>query len=157
MAQLNFAADEQQPMAPLGAWIPGKHRVMIDAADVKPTKNGDGEYVEVVFQAVGGDNDGRKHWERYNISNPNQDAEKIAKAAFASLCLAIGVPRLTDTDQLIGRKCVLETAIGKRKDTGEDQTRIRGYYEGSAAAAPAAARKPAASGGAMPWQRGKAA
>ncbi len=155
MASLNFAADEQEPMSPLGAWAPGKHRVTIEGADVKPTKQGDGEYVEVQFRAMEGENEGRAHWERYNISNPNPEAEKIAKAAFASLCLAIGVPRLTDTDQLIGRQCVIETAIGKRKDTGEDQTRIRGYYEGNAAPA-APARKPAAAGGAMPWQKAKA-
>lgn len=156
MATLNFNADEQEPMAPLGAWTPAKQKVVVEGADVKKTKSGDGEYVEIQFRAVDGPNEGRAHWERYNISNPNQEAERIAKAAFASLCLALGVPKVSDTDQLIGRACVIETRVGKRKDTQEDQTKISGYYEGSSApAAPPAARKPAA-GASMPWQKAKA-
>ena len=152
MATLNFAADEQEPLAPRGAWVPGKHLVTIEGADVKPTKAGDGEYVELQFRAMDGGNAERLHYERYNISNANPEAERIAKAAFASLCLAVGLPKLTDTDQLIGRQCVIETGTRKRKDTGEDQTSIRGYYEAqrSTGAPPA---KPAATGGAMPWQK----
>lgn len=155
MASLNFNADEQEPMAPLGAWTPAKQRVTVEGADVKPTKNGDGEYVEIQFRAMDGPNEGRAHWERYNIANPNPEAERIAKAAFASLCLALGVPKVKDTDELVGRQCVIETNVGKRKDTGEDQTRVRGYYEAASTTAAPPARKPA-TGSAMPWQKAKA-
>lgn len=153
MANLNFDATEQEPMAPLGAWTPAKQKVVVEAADVKPTKSGDGEYVEIQFRAVDGPNEGRAHWERYNISNPNQEAERIAKAAFASLCLALGVPKVTDTDQLIGRACVIETRIGKRKDNNEDVTKISGYFGSDVAPAAPARAKTSASGSAMPWQK----
>lgn len=156
MANLNFNADEQEPMTPMGAWTPAKQRVTVEGADVKQTKSGEGTYVEIQFRAMEGPNEGRAHWERYNISNPNPEAERIAKASFASLCLALGVPKVTDTDQLIGRQCVIETRISKRKDTGEDQTKIAGYYEASSTAAAPPARKPASGGSAMPWQKAKA-
>ncbi len=155
MATINFNADEQETLPPAGAWTPAKQRVTVEGADVKQTKSGEGTYVEIQFRAMEGPNENRVHWERYNISNPNPEAERIAKASFASLCLALGVPKVTDTDQLIGRQCVIETNVANRKDTGEPQTRVRGYFESSSTTT-APARKPAATGSAMPWQKAKA-
>ena len=159
MATVNFNANEVEPSAPMGAWQPGKYAVEITNADVKPTKGGDGHYVQVEFTAINGAMERRKHWERYNISNPNQTAEEIAKRNFAALCLAVGVPQLQDTDQLIGRQCVLDTGTRMPKGGDQMETTIRGYYPSGTAtpaaiprSVPAVSSAPAAAS-VPPWKK----
>ena len=159
MALVNFNASEVEPSAPMGAWQPGKYNVEISSADVKTTKSGDGHYVQVEFTAMNGAMERRKHWERYNISNPNQTAEEIAKRNFAALCLAVNLPQLQDTDQLIGRQCVLDTGTRLPKGGGEMETTIRGYYPSGTAtpaaitrSVPAAAAAPAVAS-VPPWKK----
>lgn len=154
MALVNFNATEIEPATPIGAWQPGKYTVEVSSADVKTTKSGDGHYVQVEFTAMNGAMEKRKHWERYNISNPNQTAEEIAKRNFAALCLAVGVPQLDDTDQLIGRQCVVETGVRKKSNADEMETTIRGYYSAGSAAPASVPRAPAPAAAANPpWKK----
>lgn len=159
MPQIGFDPSTVEPSAPMGVIPAGKHPVQIEGADVKPTKAGDGEYAEIVFVVLDGVAKNRKHWERYNISNPSGEAERIARENFAALCIAANSPRIKDTDELVGRTLVIDLGITKRKDTGEEQNRIRGYYPSGTqtAAEPTPAKAPAAAGAAPPWAAGKKA
>jgi hypothetical protein len=127
----------------------GKYEMIITATDIKTTKAGTGEYLEAVMEVVSGPKAGRKHWERFNISNPNKQAEDIARAALGSLCAAVNVSELTDTDQLHDRLFIAVMAIDK-KDAARN--RIMGY-EGVAAAQPSRAAQPTqrAGGSSRPW------
>jgi hypothetical protein len=122
---------------------------------VKPTKAGTGEYLELEMQVVSGEHSGRRHWERLNVSNPNKQAEDIAKAALASLCLAVNVTDIEDTADLHDIPFIARVEIDRKEP---DRNRIVGYSSAEAAPAPAAkpapaARPaaPAATGGKKPW------
>jgi hypothetical protein len=122
---------------------PGMYQGMIVDSAIKQTKAGTGEYIELVIQVTDGPQSGRRLWERLNISNPNKTAEEIARTSLAELCLAVGVQKLTETEQLHDIPFRMEVQID-RKDT--TRNRIMGYLSasGSRPAAAAAAASPAA-------------
>jgi len=142
MANFNFNAASVEPMqqrsyAPLPN---GDYDMMIVKSDIKPTKAGNGHYLELEMQVIAGEHSGHRHWERLNIDNPNKQAEDIAKAALAALCFAVGVEDMTDTVQLHDIAFIAHVEIDRKEP---DRNRIVGYVNSSlGAAAPAA--KPAA-------------
>jgi hypothetical protein len=157
MATFNFNAAGVEPMAPR-SYEPlpnGEYEMIITKSDVKSTKAGTGQYLELEMQVVSGEHSGRRHWERLNVSNPNKQAEDIAKAALAALCLAVGVTDIADTADLHDIPFIAALEIDRKEP---DRNRIVGYSSAEAAPAPAAkpapaARPaaPAATGGKKPW------
>ena len=152
MATLNFDTEGVEPAGPIEAFPPGDYPLEVVDTDLKPTKAGDGEYLAVTFEVADGQYKGRKVFENFNLSNPNAEAERIAKSQFAALCLAVGRPRVGDSIELHGLRFVGSVGVEKRKDNGEMKNRMRGYKPlGSAATA---APKPAAGAkGPMPWAK----
>ena len=153
MALFNFNAASVEPMQsrsfePLPK---GDYEMMIVKSDVKPTQAGTGHYIELEMHVLGGEHSGRRIWERLNIDNPNKTAQDIASAALASLCYAVGVEDMTETEQLHDIPFVAHIEIDKKDPT---RNRVMGYAGISApapkAAAPAA--RPAATAPAKkPW------
>ncbi len=158
MANFNFNAATVEPMAPRSyAPLPnGEYEMIITKSDLKATKAGTGQYLELEMQVVGGEHSGRRHWERLNVNNPNKQAEDIAKAALASLCLAINKPDIEDAADLHDTPFIAHVEIDRKEP---DRNRIVGYSSSEAvppapAAKPAPAARPAApaaTGGKKPW------
>lgn len=69
-------------------------------SEMKPTKAGTGEYLQVVFEVLDGQYKGRKLWRRMNIKNPNSTAQDIGQRELAELCKACGIPRPQDSSEL---------------------------------------------------------
>lgn len=158
MATFNFNAASVEPMQPRSyAPLPnGEYEMIITKSDVKPTKAGNGHYLELEMQVIGGEHSGRRHWERLNVDNPNKQAQEIANAALAALCIAVDVPDMTDTVQLHDIPFIASIEIDRKEP---DRNRIVGYANSAAttsaapvkAAAPAA-KPAAATPGKKPWQ-----
>jgi hypothetical protein len=159
MPSFNFNAATVEPMAsrsydPLPQ---GSYEMMVVKSDVKPTKAGNGHYLELEMHVFGGEHSGRRLWERLNVDNPNKDAENIAKAALAALCVAVNVPDMTETEQLHDKLFLAQVEIDRKDPT---RNRIVGYESATAAApAPApraaapAARPAAPAAGKKPWEK----
>lgn len=155
MAQLNFRASEIQieeranNFGPLPA---GDYEMMIVKSDTKQTKAGTGHYLECEMHVISGESSGRRHWERFNLDNPNHQAVKIAQESLARLCAALGVDEVNDSEQLHDRPFIAEVGIDKKDDT---RNVIWGYKAAleaptfKPAAKPAASAAPAKS--ARPW------
>jgi hypothetical protein len=145
--QFNFNASEAPEMRTGGTYGPlpeGQYEMVITRTDVKPTKAGTGEYLEAEMQVVDGEFSGRRHWERFNVSNPNKQAEDIAKAALGALCNAVGITNITDTDQLHDVPFVAMLELDRKDPT---RNRIVAYMaagQSKPAAQPAAPQRPAA-------------
>lgn len=143
MPQFNFNAASVEPLAPR-SYDPlpeGDYEMMIVKSDVKATKAGNGHYIELEMHVISGEHSGRRQWERLNVDNPNKDAENIAKAALGALCLAVGVPDMTDTEQLHDIPFLARIEIDRKDPT---RNRIVGYESVVGGSAPAPAAKPAA-------------
>lgn len=159
MAQFSFNTNDAPEMsAPARGPLPaGDYEMIITRSDIKATKAGTGEYIELEMQVLEGAYSGRRHWERFNVSNPNKQAEDIAKAQLGALCAALGLAEIEDTEDMHDTPFVASLEID-RKDP--ERNRIIGYKP-AGAAAPKAAAKPAApsrpapavAAGARPWAR----
>lgn len=158
MALINFKAsaiqieERSNSFGPLPA---GEYEMMIVKSETKPTKSGNGHYLELEMHVVSGQHSGRRHWERLNLDNPNQQAVKIAQEALAKLCMALNIDDVEDSEQLHDQVFIAEIGIDKK----DDQRNVIWGYQGvggninnakpKAPAAPAPLAAPAKA--AKPW------
>lgn len=154
MPTFQFDATEFAPQAktydPLS---PGMYEGMVIESSIKPTKAGTGEYIELVIQVTDGPQSGRRLWERLNVSNPNKTAEDIARSALAELCHAVGVQKLTSTEQLHDLPFLMEVQIDRKDPT---RNRVMGYQTKQGAKLAAKPAQLAAAASAAPkraWSR----
>ena len=168
MAQLGFNAEEfadreERPsFAPLPA---GEYVVMISGSSIKDTRTG-GQFLELEMVVDGGEFDGRRLWDRLNISNPNATAQRIAHETLADYCVVCGRTSVQDSEELHGVPFRVELSIDPGKGSYGPSNRVRKVLfengaspRGGQAPAPASARRrqgasaPAASAQTAPWKR----
>lgn len=113
----------------------GWYQVKINSAELKDAKSG-GKYINVRYDVVGPTHQGRVVFGMLNIQNPSQKAEEIGRAQLGDLMRAVGLPRVQDTDELIGGDLMIKVSIRKSAEYG-DQNQVQGYK--------------AIAGGAMPY------
>jgi len=150
MANLNgFNANEVDPASTFEPIPAGKYLAVITASEMKPTKSGVGNYLELTFQLLDGPFKGRVLWARLNLDNPNATTVKIAKSELSAVCRAVGVMTPRDSQDLHNLPLQISVRLKKRSDNDELTNEIRGYE-----------RKEAASGqpqqavtNAPPWAR----
>ena len=151
MSDLNgFDARTVEPAADFDPIPAGKYVAVIAGSEMKPTKSGNGAYLELEFQVAEGEYKGRKLWSRLNLDNPSEVAVKIARQELSSLCRAVGVLSPKDSVELHNLPLVV-TVKQKADPEGEIRNEIKGYAKretsNGAKAAPQAAK------GNPPWQR----
>jgi hypothetical protein len=150
MANLgNFDANQVEPSTSFDPIPAGKYLAAIIDSKMKPTKSGQGEYLELTFQLLDGELKGRQLWARLNLNNPNAQAVKIARGELSSICRAVGVLTPRDSSELHGLPLVISVRCKKRPDTGEISNEIRGYAKREAAGG----RPQQASSDTPPWRR----
>jgi hypothetical protein len=117
-----FVPDTIERTSTADVFPPGDYPAMIEASDMKATKAGDGQYLEITYQILDGPFKGRKFWDRLNLHNPNQLAMTIARECLANICDACGVSLARQTEELHGKTLVLAMKIDKKGDN-----RVRKY------------------------------
>ena len=140
---------------------PGWYTATINKADLQPTKDGSGQYIKVRYDITGPSHQGRVVFGNLNIKNASAKAEEIGRQQLGELMRAIGLAKVTDTDQLIGGSLQIKLSIRPADGQYEAQNEVKGFkaVTGSAPtfAAPAqqAAAAPAAATGkaAPPWAK----
>ena len=162
MAQLNeeFSVDTL-PVSTGGDFSPipaGWYVVRIVKADLTPNKAGNGEYIKMRLDVVGPSHQGRVLWANLNIRNASAKAEEIGRAQMADIMRAIGLAKVSDTDQFIGGEveCKVEVKDDPNYGPGNE---IKAYraIEGSAPKAPPIVQQKTGSPGAVkntpPWMK----
>jgi hypothetical protein len=143
----------------------GWYTATIADAELKPTKDGSGQYIKIRYDITGPTHQGRVVFGNLNIKNASAKAEEIGRQQLGELMRAIGLARVTDTDQLIGGVLQIKLDVRAATEQYPAQNEVRGFkaISGSAPsfAAPAAstAASATASAGpakaAPPWAKGK--
>ena len=144
------AADAPQPtrteFTPLPA---GWYLVTIHSAEVRQTKAGNGQYIKLRYDIVGGEHASRVVFGNLNTKNASEKAQEIGRQQLGELMRAIGLPTIQDTDQLVGG--VLEIKLSVRDDPQWGvSNEVKGFRSANSSA-PAAAPKPAVAANA-PWK-----
>lgn len=151
MANLgNFNANEVEPTSfePLPA---GKYLACIVESEMKATKNGAGQFLNLTFQVLDGEFKGRKVWARLNLKNPNPQAEQIARGQLSALCRAIGVMTPRDSCELHNLPLTLTVSLKKRTDNEELTNEVKGFAKKETATAQP--QQAPAGGSTPPWKR----
>jgi hypothetical protein len=122
----------------------GPYDVEITNADVKDTKAGDGQYLEVEHTVISPEQyAGRKVWARLNLVNLNQKAQEIGREQLSALCHAVGIPVLKDSDHLFGKILRIRVKID-RKDPDNPRNEVTGWETHGGGTAPVNTTRPAA-------------
>lgn len=152
MPTLNgFNANDVDPNFAFEPVPSGKYLAVITESEMKPTKSGVGQYLQLTFQIIEGEYKSRLVWTRLNLDNPNATTVKIARAELSAVCRAAGVPAPKDSVELHNIPLVITVGQKKRDDTGEMGNVIKGYGKKDAVAARPTG--PASANGAPPWKR----
>ena len=135
MANLgNFDATQVQPNQPFEVIPGGKYPVQIVASEMRPTKDGSGQYLWLEEEIIDGEFKGRKLWDRLNLSNHNAQAVEIAERALSAICHAVGELHVADSEQLHFKPMVATVRVRPARDQYEASNEIRGYEPMSGAA-----------------------
>ena len=150
MANLNgFDARTVEPVADFEPIPAGKYPAAITESEMKPTKAGTGQYLQLTFTILEGACKNRILWARLNLDNPNATAVKIAKAELSAICRAVGVMAPKDSQELHNLPLMITVKLKKRDDTGEMTNEVKGYAKKEAAGA----EPETASNDTPPWKR----
>ncbi|MBI3865540.1 MAG: DUF669 domain-containing protein [Planctomycetia bacterium] len=149
MATLDFNANEVDPRVAYEALPAGKYLAVITASEMKQTKSGGGQYLQLTFEVIEGDHKGRKFFVRLNLVNANAQAVQIARAELSSICRAAGVMQPRDSCELHNLPMLVTLRTRKRKDADELENLI-GKYERKEVAT---GQPQQAASGAAPWRR----
>ena len=129
----NFDANTVDPASSFDPIPAGKYIAAITESEMKPTKNGNGHYLELTFDILDGQYKGRNVWARLNLDNPNATAVQIARGELSAICRAVGVIQPQDSIELHNLPLSIKVTCKKREDTGEITNEIKGYEKKEAA------------------------
>ena len=152
MANLQgFDANQVEPSQDFTPLPAGEYVAVITDSEMKPTKTGNGHYLQLTFQIVEGEHANRLIWVRLNLDNPNATAVDIARRELSAICRSVGVLVPTDSVDLHNLPMVIKVGLKRRKDTDELQSEVKGYAKVNATAEPKPASQVA--GTDAPWKR----
>lgn len=134
MATLDFNANDVEPTTAYEPLPAGKYLTEITASEMKPTKSGNGVYLQLEFTVLDGSCKGRKAWDRLCINHPNELTQKIARGNLSAICRAVGVMQPRDSVELHNLPLVITVKCKKRADTGEVTNEVKGYAKRESAA-----------------------
>ena len=149
MARLDFNASEVDPAVGFDPIPAGKYLAVITESEMRPTKAGTGQYLQLTLDVVEGQYRGRKLWARLNLQNPSQMAMKIAQAELSAICRAVGVLQPRDSVDLHNLPLQITVGCKKRDDTGDIVNEIKGYAKKEAVTG----APQQATDGNPPWRR----
>lgn len=161
MAFLNetYEADQLPQSSGYDPLPAGWYSANITGAELKNTKAGNGQYIAVRYDITGPSHQGRVVFGNLNIKNPNPKAEEIGRQQLGEIMRAIGLTKVTDTDQLIGGSLSIKLDVRKSEEYG-DSNDVKGFKSltGSmptmpATAAPAEAPASTTKAAAPPWAK----
>lgn len=109
----------------------GIYEIEVEASDVVPTKAGDGTILKTTMVVLRPEEYAkRKLFSTYNLENKNAQAQEIGQKQFASLCRAIGVAEVEDSEDLHFKAFMVKIGLGKPSKDGQYPARaeIKRYY-----------------------------
>lgn len=123
----NAGIDDRSP------WADGDHPVTITKSEYKPTKAKTGHFLALTLKCFEGPCSGKLQFVNLNLDNPNPVAVEIATKELNSICQALSLFGVEDSEELHGQPFIIRTV----EDNSNPQypgNKITAYlpYEGDA-------------------------
>lgn len=128
MAALNFDANTVAPSEAFSPIPAGDYNMVISHSEMKPTKDGQGWYLELKLTVLDGPHKGRTIFDRLNLGNSNETAVKIAQQTLSAICHATGVLQVADSGQFHDKPMKVAVKV-KPGTTGypDPKNEVKGY------------------------------
>lgn len=126
MSSIRFNASSFAPVAAAALLKPGDYDARIMQSEIMPVRSGDGRAIQVAFEMLSPEHEGRIVWSRIHFETQDRLVRDIASRELAALCKAVGVSELTDTEQLL-HKCLRVTLGIKPRRDGDMTNVVRAY------------------------------
>jgi len=126
-----FNAAEVEPSSGFEPLPAGEYRVCIVESEIKPTKAGTGQLINLTLQVLDGQFQNRKIFERINWVNPNPQAQQIGRGTLSAICRAVGILTPADTAQLHNRPMRAKVKVVHDKEYG-DKNEVTSYSQDKA-------------------------
>jgi hypothetical protein len=120
MAQFGFDATSVAPSAPMELIPPGKYVAHIIASEMKDTSTG-GQYLKLEHEILDGPHAKRRLWNNLNLVNSNATTVEIAQRQLSAICHAIGVLKVSDSEQLHFKPLLVTVKI---RPAGNDKSGV---------------------------------
>jgi len=100
LSSYNFNAEEIEPSSSFDPIPAGWYKAIISNSEMKPTRDGYGEYLSLTLQIIEGQYENRLVFARLNLKNANDKAVDIARKDLAAICRAVGVMSPKSSEEL---------------------------------------------------------
>lgn len=131
----------------------GWYNCAIASAELKDTKEKTGQFIAVRYNIIGPTHEGRVVFGNLNIKNASSKAEEIGRQQLGELMRAIGLAKVTDTDQLIGGNLQIKLAIRDAANGYDASNEVRGYKSIEGGNLPMMETKAPAKSAPAPWAK----
>ena len=89
----------------------GIYEARVDRAEMKPTKDGLGKRLVLMWRIIGPSHRGRTVLVGLNVIHKNEKAQTIARRQLAQLLEAVGLPGERDMARLIDCECLISVVV----------------------------------------------
>ena len=128
--ELGFNPQEYDIPAGLEPVRPDWYLVVIAKFSMEPTKARDGQVLKVQFlidESAHPEVGGRHLYERLNIHNKSEVAQRIARGSMRKIQECVGRAQSTNTDELVGLKLMAKVGIQAANDQYKARNIIQDY------------------------------
>lgn len=132
MAQLPTSIDCTRDIEPITREpLPaGEYVAQVIEDQMKQTKAGNGQYLELKMEVLDGPHKGRWIFDRLNLQNPNKVAVEISERQLLALGKACGIATLKDSSELRGIPMTVVLKIRTSAEYG-DTNEVVTYKKGA--------------------------
>lgn len=122
--------NDYQNAKPMDDYTPipvGDYKAVITESEVKQTKAGDGQYLNLKVEIIEGEYQGRIIFVILNLWNPNPKAVEIANRELATIVAAVGRPGAQNSEELHNIPMTVKVAIQPGVGDYGPSNRIKNY------------------------------
>ena len=131
MAQLGFNggfdATQVDPSSTFDPVPPDDYLVQVINSEMKPTKDGQGQYLQLEMDILDGEYQGRKVFDRLNLLNNNPQTVEIAQRTLSAICHATGVLNVQDSEQLHFIPMIVKVVVKPAQGQYSASNEVKGY------------------------------
>jgi hypothetical protein len=127
MATMQFDATEVPEDEGFEPIPEGEYSCQIIRSEMRDTKAGTGQFLELRVQILDAPFTGRLVFERLNLINPNEIAVKIANRTLADICLACGKDSIEDSEELHGIEFIAKVVMTEARGDWPPGNEIKKY------------------------------
>lgn len=157
LSSYNFDASTIEPNTSYDPIPAGWYQAIISSSEMKPTRDGYGEYLSLTLQVIEGQYANRLVFARLNLKNANDKAVDIAKKDLAAICRAVGVMSPQSSEELHDKPLMIKVKIRPAQGEYEASNDVGGYKAVEGANLTPAPKTqtppPAATPAKKPWQK----